>query len=114
MAINTKKSFSATAGKVASAKAKAEEPAVKMSNTLAFGAINYALVAVGFAIVVLGFILMAGDSSTVEQFNEDIFSPLRIQVAPAVTLFGFLFIIFGIAFSLPSFLKKNKKDQAAE
>ena len=95
-------------------KAKSEQETVNMTKTMAFTKINYILVAIGFAIVVAGFILMAGDSTTVEQFNPDIFSSLRIEIAPMVTLFGFVFIIFGIAFAMPKFLCKKAQDTPAE
>lgn len=61
------------------------------------GKINLILIAVGFAIIVLGFILMSGSTTGVE-FNPDIFSTRRITVAPMVSLFGFVFIIFAILF----------------
>jgi len=61
------------------------------------GKINLVLIAVGFLIVVLGFILMSG-STTVTEFNPDIFSYRRITVAPMVSLFGFVFIVFAILF----------------
>lgn len=61
------------------------------------GKINLVLIAVGFLIVVLGFILMSG-STTVTEFNPDVFSYRRITVAPMVSLFGFVFIVFAILF----------------
>ncbi len=76
-----------------------------MSN-LAFGKINYILLAVAFAIIVVGFVLMAGDGSTNEAFNPDIFSDMRIKIAPMVCLFGFLFVIVAILFP-------NKKKESA-
>ena len=63
---------------------------------LAFTKINYILLLVGFAIIVIGFILMSGDATTEEAFNPDIFSDLRIKVAPMVSLFGFIFVIVAI------------------
>jgi membrane-bound ClpP family serine protease len=62
----------------------------------AFSKINYILLAIGFAIVLLGFILMSGEGTTEEAFNPDIFSDLRIKVAPMVSLFGFIFVIVAI------------------
>ena len=59
--------------------------------------INIILIAVGFAIIVFGFVLMTG-SSTVKEFNPDIFSFRRITVGPMISLFGFLSIIFAILY----------------
>ena len=61
------------------------------------GKINIILIAVGFAIIVFGFVLMTG-SSTVKEFNPDIFSFRRITVGPMISLFGFLSIIFAILY----------------
>jgi len=61
------------------------------------GKINLILIAVGFLIVVLGFILMSGSTTGIE-FNPDVFSFRRITIAPMVSLFGFVFIIFAILF----------------
>lgn len=65
-------------------------------NNLAFTKTNYILLIVGFAIILAGFILMAGDGTTEEAFNPDIFSDRRIKIAPMVCLFGFLFEIVAI------------------
>ena len=62
----------------------------------AFTKINYILLVIGLVIIVVGFILMSGDSTTEEAFNSDIFSDMRIKVAPMVCLFGFLFEIVAI------------------
>ncbi len=62
----------------------------------AFGRMNYILIAIGMAVVIIGFILMSGAGSNEEMFNPEIFSALRVKVAPAVTFFGFIFIIYGI------------------
>jgi len=70
-----------------------------MENNTRFtlGKINLILIAVGFAIIVLGFVLMTG-STTGTEFNPDIFSTRRIQIAPVVSFFGFIFIIFAILY----------------
>jgi hypothetical protein len=47
-------------------------------------------------IVVIGFILMAGDGSTDQAYNPDIFSVRRIKVAPLVCLFGFFSMIYAV------------------
>ncbi|MDE7378905.1 MAG: DUF3098 domain-containing protein [Paraprevotella sp.] len=62
----------------------------------AFDRVNFILLAAGMIVVVVGFILMSGPGSNEDFFNPDIFSVRRIKVAPAVCLFGFLFMIYGI------------------
>ena len=68
----------------------------------AFDKSNFILLAVGRAIIILGFLLMTGPGSTEGYFEPDIFSVRRVKVAPAVCLFGFVFMIYGI-------LRKSKK-----
>ncbi|MBR1395267.1 MAG: DUF3098 domain-containing protein [Prevotella sp.] len=63
---------------------------------LAFGRMNFILLAVGMAVVIIGFILMSGGSSTEEAYNPDIFSTRRIVVAPVVCLIGFLSMIYAV------------------
>ena len=62
----------------------------------AFTKTNYILLIIGVAIILLGVNLMAGYATTEDAFNPDIFSDLRIKVAPMVCLFGFLFEIVAI------------------
>jgi len=66
-------------------------------NNKTLGKINFILMAVGFIIIVIGFALMAGGSYD-GKFNPDIFSNMRINVAPLVSFFGFVFIIFAILY----------------
>ena len=76
---------------------------------LAFSKINYILLIVGLAIIVVGFMLMSGESTTEEAFNPDIFSDMRIKIAPMVCLFGFLFEIVAILW--PAKKEKSKIDR---
>lgn len=62
----------------------------------AFDKTNFILVAVGVAIIILGFILMGGVGSTENTFNPEIFSAMRIKVAPVVCFVGFISIIYAI------------------
>lgn len=62
----------------------------------AFDKINLILTLVGMAAVIIGFVLMSGPATTMTEFQPDIFSTRRIVIAPAVSLFGFLFIIYAI------------------
>lgn len=63
---------------------------------LAFDKTNFICLAAGMLVVIIGFILMSGSGSTETTFNPDIFSPLRIKVAPVVCFAGFVSIIFAV------------------
>ena len=67
-----------------------------MKKDLAFGRMNFILLAVSMVVVVIGFILMSGGSSTEEAYNPDIFSTRRIVVAPVVCLLGFVAMIYAV------------------
>ena len=69
----------------------------------AFDKTNFILLGVGMAIIIIGFLLMTGPGSTEGYFEPDIFSARRIKVAPVISLFGFIFMIYGIVKK-----KKNK------
>ena len=75
---------------------------------LAFSKINFILLAISVAIVVLGFILMSGGSSTETQYSPEIFSAMKIKVAPVVTFIGFISIIGAIMYQ-----PKHKDDTEA-
>ena len=63
---------------------------------LAFDKVNFILLAAGMLIVVLGFILMSGSESTESAFDPDIFSAMRIKVAPIMCFVGFVSIIYAV------------------
>jgi len=67
-----------------------------MDKRFALSKQNIVLIGIGFAFIVLGFILMMGAPSVESAYNPDIFSFRRIVLAPGISLFGFLFVIFGI------------------
>ncbi len=67
-----------------------------MKDKLAFDKTNFMLLAIGMIIVIIGFFLMTGSGTTEAAFQPDIFSFRRVRVAPTVSLFGFLFMIYGI------------------
>ena len=62
----------------------------------AFDKTNFILLGVGMAIIIIGFLLMTGPGSTEGYFEPEIFSVRRIKVAPVISLFGFIFMIYGI------------------
>ncbi|MBR3513448.1 MAG: DUF3098 domain-containing protein [Bacteroidaceae bacterium] len=67
-----------------------------MKKDFAFDRVNYILLAIGMAVVIVGFVLMGGSGSTESEFNPEIFSAMRIKIAPLVCFVGFLSIIVGI------------------
>ena len=56
---------------------------------------NLVIMAISFVIIIIGFVLMLGPNSD-QAFNPDIFSPVRIGIAPMLCLAGYLLIIVGI------------------
>lgn len=78
-----------------------------MKRNLAFGRVNFILLGISMALVIIGFILMGGDSSTAKAFNPDIFSTMRIKVAPIVCLVGFLSMIGAVMY-------RKKEDEATD
>ena len=59
---------------------------------------NYVILIIGSILIIIGYILMSGEGSTPAAYNPDIFSGLRIKVAPVVCLTGYLINIFGILY----------------
>ena len=59
---------------------------------------NYIILISGSILIIAGYILMSGEGSTPAAYNPDIFSGLRIRVAPIVCLTGYLINIFGILY----------------
>lgn len=69
---------------------------MKEKQKFAFDKINFILIAVSMLVIILGFVLMTGPVTTETVFEPDIFSARRIKVAPAVSLLGFIFMIYAI------------------
>ena len=84
-------------------KIKNRDMTIKYNDTnnesnFALAKINYLLIAIAFALVVLGFILMAGESSTPENYNAEIFSWRRIVLGPTISFIGFVALVFAIMY----------------
>ena len=62
----------------------------------AFDKTNFILLAIGMLIVIIGFVLMSGSGSNDRAYNPEIFSTMRIKVAPVVCFAGFISMIFAI------------------
>lgn len=65
---------------------------------LAFGKMNFILLAIGMAVVIIGFFLMSTSGSDETHFNPEIFSAMHIKVAPVITFLGFVSIIGAIIY----------------
>lgn len=63
-----------------------------------FGKENYRLIIGGFIVTLIGFFLMmGGGSEDPNVFNEDeLFSPIRITLAPLLVIAGYGVVIYGI------------------
>lgn len=57
---------------------------------------NYLILLAGGILIILGYILMSGEGSTLAAYNPDIFSGMRIRIAPILCLIGYILNIIGI------------------
>lgn len=74
-----------------------------------FNTDNYRLLYIGLALNVVGFILMiGGGAESLDEFNaSELFSHLRITVAPILIVLGYIFILYSI-------MKPNKKAKSED
>lgn len=70
---------------------------MKNDKEFLFGKKSYRIIVVGFVLIALGFTLMTGGGSDDPNvFNPQIFSPMRIRVAPTLVLAGFAVLVVAI------------------
>ena len=70
---------------------------MKNEKEFLFGKSSYRTMSVGAALIVVGFVLMTGGGSDDPYvFNPEIYSPLRIRVAPTLVLVGFAVLMVAI------------------
>lgn len=62
----------------------------------AFDRTNFIMLGVSMLIVIIGFVMMSGGNSNEHVFDPEIFSAMRIKVAPVVCFIGFVSMIWGI------------------
>ena len=78
---------------------KTEQNSENKGLTLAFGRLNYILMAVGIVLLVVGYILLAsGGSDDPNQFNPEMFNARRLYVAPIMIVLGFVVEIVAIMY----------------
>lgn len=71
---------------------------IMQKKEFAFSRTNFIMLAVSMAIVVVGMVLMAGDASTAEKFNPEVFNAMHIKVAPLVCFAGYLLMIVAVLY----------------
>jgi uncharacterized membrane protein len=76
------------------------------NNAFVFSKENYTYLLIGLALNVIGFVLMIGGAAEdPNEFNADeLFSHVRITLAPILIVLGYVVIIYGI-------MKKSKKSK---
>lgn len=78
----------------------AEPARVRTANQpmFVFGRINYILMLVGIVVVTAGYLLMIGGApENPAEFNaKELYSPMRITVAPIVIVLGLIIEVFAI------------------
>ena len=76
-----------------------EQSEEKKGLQLAFGKVNYILMAAGIIILAVGYILLAGGGSDDPNvFNADMFDTRRLYVAPILIVLGFVVEIVAIMY----------------
>lgn len=83
---------------------KKEEVILEEKNSFYFGKQNFKWMLIGLACIALGFILMMGSDANTRPdgtfdsnyFNENIFSVVRVRIAPLLIIIGFVIQVFAI------------------
>ena len=70
----------------------------KANHRFAFQKVNFQWLFIGLVIIVIGFLLMiGGESPDPAKFDaKELFSPIRITLAPILVVIGYLVIIYAI------------------
>ena len=70
---------------------------MKNEKEFLFGKRAYRIMGLGIVLITVGFVLMTGGGSDdPDVFNPEIYSPLRIRVAPTLVLAGFAVLVVAI------------------
>ncbi|MDG1929719.1 MAG: DUF3098 domain-containing protein [Flavobacteriaceae bacterium] len=70
---------------------------MKNEKEFLFGKRAYRIMGLGIVLIIVGFVLMTGGGSDDPNvFNPEIYSPLRIRVAPTLVLAGFAILVVAI------------------
>ena len=90
-------------------KTKKKDKNISAENTFYFSKSNFKLMLIGLGLIAFGFILMMGYGANTKPdgffdpnyWNDDIFSVVRIRIAPLLVIVGFVVQVVAI-------LKRNK------
>ena len=90
-------------------KTKKKDKNISAENTFYFSKSNFKLILIGLGLIAFGFILMMGYGAKTKPdgsfdpnyWNDDIFSVVRIRIAPLLVIVGFVVQVVAI-------LKRNK------
>jgi hypothetical protein len=70
---------------------------MKNEKEFLFGKRAYRIMGLGIVLIIVGFVLMTGGGSDDPNvFNPEIYSPLRIRVAPTLVMAGFAVLVVAI------------------
>ena len=70
---------------------------MKNEKEFLFGKRAYRIMGLGIVLIIVGFVLMTGGGSDDPNvFNPEIYSPLRIRLAPTLVLAGFAVLVVAI------------------
>lgn len=78
--------------------------------------INYIVLGIGFLVIVIGYFLLSGGKSPDRTiYNPEIYSTVRITIAPIVILLGFFVEIFALMwkFNKKSLIKQEESEAKA-
>jgi len=82
--------------------------------TYGFGRVNLLILLGSLLLLIIGYLLMSGGASTDGvTFNPEVFSPLRIRVAPLVCMLGYAGIAVAILWRKRSDYKGSDTDEGA-
>ena len=68
---------------------------------LCLGKLNFIIMGIAAVMIIVGFALTAGEPSTPEHFNPDVFSDTRVVYGPNICFIGYLLMIVGICVKSP-------------
>jgi uncharacterized integral membrane protein len=105
-----KKTIKTVSPKTAKPLSSSTNPPASKRKPPLFAKENYILMIVGVLLIVIGFIFMAGGAQSGNEFDYDeIYSPMRITIAPIIVVLGFIVEVVALFYR-----SKSMKNQPTE